>query len=516
MMMGVQPELRKPTTDRLGQGELASGQASRAFHLLSRWAATPIPRATCGAICFCAMAAGFIALFATAALAADADLIRHGEYLATAGDCVACHTAPGGKAHAGGLAIQTPIGEIYASNITPSKQYGIGNYTLAQFTDALRKGIRADGARLYPAMPYTSYALISDADIGAMYAYFMSAVTPVEQPSAPTSLPFPFNIRLMMAGWNLLFLDSSRFTLDPKKTAEWNRGAYLVRGLAHCGVCHTPRNFLMAERSSRALGGTPLGTWYAPNITSDSNSGIGGWEEGELASYLKQGDAPGKAQASGPMLEAIDHSLRHLTDEDVRAIATYVKTVPAVSDPRETRAAFAWGSQAHDLGSLRDVPLPAEPDAMTGPQIYSAYCATCHNYGGQGSLSPGMPALFRNTALGRMDTSNLVMLILEGIQRSEVQPGVVMPAFTKELTDNQVSVLGNYLLQRFGNPSATVTADQVRQARNGSSPSPLVLIARAGLVLVGVVIVALLAFAMLRFRRKSVATLNIADQGRNS
>lgn len=464
----------------------------------------------------CAVTVEILLLSAPSALAADADLIRRGEYVATAGDCVACHTAPGGKAFAGGLAIQTPIGEIYASNITPSKQYGIGNYTLAQFTDALRKGIRSDGARLYPAMPYTSYALISDEDIGAMYAYFMSAVTPVDQPAPPTSLPFPFNIRLMMAGWNLVFLDSSQFSPDTTKSADWNRGAYLVRGLAHCGVCHTPRNLMMAESSPRALGGAPLGAWYAPNITSDPNGGIGGWDDRELATYIKQGDAHWKAQAAGPMLEAVDHSLRRLTDEDVRAIVTYVKSVPALSDPGASRPAFAWGSEAHDLGSIRGVPLPADPNGMTGPQIYSAYCATCHNDGGQGTRNPGMPPLFHNTALGRTNTNNLVMVILQGIERSGTQSGVVMPAFASHLSDNQVSVLANYLLQRFGNPNAMVTTDQVRLARNGGPSSPLLMIARVGMALAGLVVIALLAFIAFRARRRSAASSRATVQGGNA
>jgi mono/diheme cytochrome c family protein len=468
------------------------------------------------AVFVCAVTVEILLLSAATALAADTDLTRRGEYVAAAGDCVACHTAPGGRAYAGGLAIQTPLGEIYASNITPSKQYGIGNYTLAQFTDALRKGIRADGARLYPAMPYTSYALTSDADIAAMYAYFMSAVTPVDQPAPPTSLPFPFDIRLMMAGWNLVFLDSSQFSPDMTKGADWNRGAYLVRGLAHCGVCHTPRNLMMAERSSRALGGAPLGAWYAPNITSDSNSGIGGWDAQELASYIKRGDAHWKAQAAGPMLEAVDDSLRHLTDEDVGAIVTYVKSVPALSDPGDTRPAFAWGSQAHDLGSIRGVPLPADPDKMTGPQIYSAYCATCHNDGGQGTLNPGMPSLFHNTALGRANTNNLVMVILQGIEQSGAQPGVVMPAFANHLSDNQVLVLANYLLERFGNPSATVTTDQVKLARNGGPSSPLVLIARVGMAVGGIILVALVAFVAFRARRRTAAISGTTVRSRNA
>ena len=249
-------------------------------------------------------------LVALNASAADDTLIQRGKYLSTAGDCVACHSVPGGKPFAGGLALPTPIGEIIATNITPSKTAGIGNYTLEQFSDAVRKGIRADGQHLYPAMPYTSYAKVSDDDIQAMYAYFMNAVPPVDTPTQATALPFPFNIRLSMAGWNLLFLDNKVFVADAARDAEWNRGAYLVQGLTHCGTCHTPRNLLMAEMPSKELAGGDVGTWHAPNITSDLNSGIGGWDTAELVAYLKTGESLGKGQAAGPMAEAVDHSLQ--------------------------------------------------------------------------------------------------------------------------------------------------------------------------------------------------------------
>jgi mono/diheme cytochrome c family protein len=217
-------------------------------------------------------------LLASAAVRAEdtANQVKRGEYLALASDCVACHTAPGGKPFAGGLAMATPIGAVVSTNITPSKAHGIGNYSQQQFADALRRGIRADGAHLYPAMPYAAYTLMDDADIAALYAYFMHAVAAVDTSPAQTSLPFPFNIRASMAVWNLLYLDARPFTPDSGKSAQWNRGAYLVRGPAHCGDCHTPRNLLMAEKSSAELAGAQLGPWFGPNITSDANSGIGG------------------------------------------------------------------------------------------------------------------------------------------------------------------------------------------------------------------------------------------------
>ncbi|AQV98272.1 hypothetical protein BJN34_30850 [Cupriavidus necator] len=247
---------------------------------------------------------------AGAAGATDAELVKRGEYLARAGDCVACHTGPGGKPFAGGLSLPTPIGAIVSTNITPSRTHGIGGYSLAQFTDALRKGVRADGQRLYPAMPYTSYAMVSDEDAAALYAYLLQEVPAVDTAPPATELPFPFNIRLSMAAWNVLFLDDKRFQPDTTKSAEWNRGAYLSRGLGHCSACHSPRNVMMAEDKAKDLAGGAVGAWDAPNITSDPVSGVGAWSEQDIAGYLRSGDAKGKAQAAGPMAEAIDNSLR--------------------------------------------------------------------------------------------------------------------------------------------------------------------------------------------------------------
>ncbi len=404
-----------------------------------------------------------------------------GRYLALAGDCVACHSAPGGKPMAGGLAISTPIGAVVSSNITPSKTHGIGNYTLEQFSDALRRGVRADGARLYPAMPYTAYAKVSDDDVKALYAYFMGEVAAVDIAPAVTDLPFPFDIRWSMAAWNLLFLDTTRFAPDPARSAQWNRGAYLVQGLAHCGTCHTPRNPLMAEQSSQALAGADIAPWQAPNITSDALSGVGSWSERELMDYLRDGTAKGKAQAAGPMAEAIDHSLVHLTDADRRAIAVYLLGAPARRDPSDTRAPFAWGGPGGDVDSVRGMPWPEDRDRMSGPQLYDAHCATCHGAEGQGSFEGGLPSLFHNSALGRVDTSNLVMVILDGVHRGGEAGGVRMPAYAAQLSDPQVATLGNWLLQRYGRPQATVAVAQVAKSRAGGASSSLVWMVRGGL-----------------------------------
>ncbi len=434
------------------------------------------------------------------AQAADDALVGRGKYLAIAGDCVACHSLPGAKPFAGGLALPTPIGDIIATNITPSKTAGIGNYTEEQFSDALRKGIRADGKHLYPAMPYTSYAKVSDEDVKAMYAYFMNAVQPVDTPTKPTKLPFPFNIRFSMAAWNLLFLDNEPYAANTSQNAEWNRGAYLVQGLTHCSACHSPRNVMMAEVSSKELAGGEVGTWYAPNITSDVNSGVGGWSTEELVSYLKTGEALGKGQAAGPMAEAVDHSLQYLSDADLRAIAVYLKKVPAQRDAGDNQPVYALGKHSDDVASLRGVALPQKGDDMTGAQIYDAYCATCHQAQGQGSFEGGLPSLFHNSSIGRSNTSNLTMVILEGVQRGADKLDIRMPGFAHELSDKQIATLANYLTTHYGNPNVKVTADQVKTQRAGGKQSHLAAIAQ-GAIVVGVLIVVVLIVWLMRRRR---------------
>jgi len=429
----------------------------------------------------------------------DAALLQRGQYLATAGDCVACHTAPGGKPYAGGLTVPTPIGNIISTNITPSASAGIGRYTEPQFRDALRKGIRADGHRLYPAMPYTSYAQVTDDDVHALYAYFMHGVAPVDSKPTPTRLPFPFNIRLSMAGWNLLFLDGKPFTPDPAKGAAWNRGAYLVRGLAHCSTCHTPRNLLMAERPSQELAGGRVGSWLAPNITADANSGIGGWSEQDLIDYLRLGHARGKAQAAGPMAEAVEHSLQHLEPADLQAIASYLKTVPARHDSADTRAIDSWGAAFDGIADQRGTALADDAELWNGAQLYDAHCASCHQVSGEGSFDGGLPPLFHNTATGRADTANLVLVILDGIRWQTGDSGVHMPGFAHALSDQQIATLGNYLTLRYGNPAARITATQVANLRSGGAPSHLVALARLAMV---AVVLLILTFIVLWRRRK--------------
>ncbi|MEG0557967.1 MAG: c-type cytochrome [Comamonas sp.] len=438
---------------------------------------------------------------APAAATASTDVER-GRYLATAGDCIACHTAVGGKAMAGGLAMASPLGSIYSTNITPSKTHGIGNYSLEQFSNALRHGKRADGANLYPAMPYTAYAKTSDEDIAALYAYFMQGVEAVDVAAPVTALPFPFNIRASLSVWNSLFHDATPYKADDSQAPEWNRGAYLAQGLAHCTTCHTPRNAMMAEDMKRSLGGGEIGGWYAPNISSDKTSGIGQWSEQELIAYLSGQPVPGKGAASGPMAEAIDHSLKHLKPEDMKAIVTYIRSVPAVADASVKQAADSFGKARDDLDSLRGTELPKDHDTMTGAQLYDANCASCHQAQGQGTEGGGLPSLFANTSLGHSNSNNLVQVLLHGVERHGVDS--VMPAFSHELSDKQIVTLGNYLLASYGNPAAKVTEQQVAELRDPAKAgaSGLLIFARIGMAAGAIVVLAAIVW-LLRRKRSS-------------
>lgn len=443
-------------------------------------------------------------LIACASLAAAQQPLSRGEYAAILGDCIACHTLPGGEPFAGGVKLPTPVGDIIATNITPSV-VGIGDYSLEQFDAAVRRGIRADGKRLYPAMPYTAYARVSDEDIAAMYQWFMNEVEPSDYQPPATELPFPFNIRLSMAAWNLLFHDNRTYTPDPAQSDEWNRGAYLVEGLTHCGTCHTPRNLFMGEDSSRLLAGGAVGPWAAPDITSDRNRGIGDWSVEELVQYMKTGSIR-RSQASGPMAEVVDHSLQHVTDEDLQAIAIYLKSVPADASEQGAQTVHDWGQPGNRLAEVRGVTLPEETNDWSGPQLFDAYCAACHQPSAQGTPDGIMPALYNNTATGRPESNNLALVILQGIHWFGDGHEMHMPGFAHELTDQQIATLGNYLIEMYGNPAAELSEGQVSALREGTAQAQgqpdLLLLARIGL-LVGVLVVLLVIGLVLRRRKKN-------------
>lgn len=427
------------------------------------------------------------------------DLIAKGKYLALAADCGACHTSPQqGAPMAGGYAIHSPLGDIYASNITPSKSDGIGEYSEPEFARAVREGVDKQGRHLYPAMPYTAYNKISDEDIHALYFYFMHDVAPVDRAAPQTHLPFPFSIRASMALWNLLFADSQRFTPRPDKSPEVNRGDYLVNALAHCDTCHTPRNFLMAQKNDLAFSGSSLGSWYAPNITPDAQSGIGSWSRDELARYLKTGHIA-KAQAAGPMAEAVEHGLAHLNEEDIQAITAYLRQIPAVNSgadhPRDS-----YGQPSDAEQRLRGQSGQRDP----GWQVFSGSCANCHQPQGQGN--DRYPSLFHNSVTGAERPDNLISAILFGVRRNEI----AMPAFgpdadfTNRLSDQQIADVSNYVLKNFGNPAVTVTAERVKQLREGGDTPLLVKLTRPT-ALIGIlvaVVVVIAAGAVLRRRKR--------------
>lgn len=433
---------------------------------------------------FLLIALGLLAGVSHTARADDA--VERGRYLSVAADCVACHTSPKqGKPYAGGYAIASPLGEIWASNITPSTSHGIGNYTEADFAKAVREGVRKDGARLYPAMPYTSYAKLTDEDIHALYVYFMQAVAPVDEEARTTELPFPFSVRSSMAVWNLLFLDKTPFKPDPAQSAQWNRGAYLVEGLAHCSSCHSPRGLMMQEVGGKAFAGGSLGDWYAPNITSHPISGIGGWTDDELAQYLKTGRAEGKGQAGGGMAEAVTNSLSKLRDEDISAIVTYLRTVPAVADKNATRAAFAWGDAATAPGepAIRGTDAPI----ASGAVLYSGLCASCHGSRGEGSNDGYYPSLVHNSTVGMVRPQNLVATIIGGIDRQVDGEHVLMPHFSEgsyvqALSDADIAAVATYVRTTFG-PGDQVTEAQVALIRDGGEKPLLAKIARLWLPL---------------------------------
>jgi mono/diheme cytochrome c family protein len=362
----------------------------------------------------------------------------------------------------------------------------------------LREGIRADGAHLYPGMPYTAYAGLSDGDVHALYAFFMQGIAPVDVAARPTKLPFPFNIRASMWVWNSLFLNKKPVVADPAHNAQWNRGRYLAETLAHCSTCHSPRGFLMQENHGKAQSGGQLGAWFAPNITSDKISGIGGWNQNEIALYLATGHVRGKAQAAGPMAEAVTNSFSQMTPPDIAALAAYVATVPAVRDASATQASYAIGGPANTDPQLRGQQASSE-----GAHLFSGLCSSCHNRDGSGTQDGIIPSLFHNSTVGAAKPDNLVAVILHGVDRTVGATHVLMPgfgdrSFVQPLSDTQIAALATFVRQTYG-PGDTVSDQQVALARQGGAASLLLALARWGMA-AGVVLVLLLCVWLLRRR----------------
>jgi mono/diheme cytochrome c family protein len=385
-----------------------------------------------------------------------ASLIERGQYLARAADCEACHTAAGGEPFAGGRAFVLPFGTLYSTNITPDKETGIGDYTDANFLDAVHKGIAPGNEKLYPAMPFTSYTYMTDADVGAIKAYLFS-LKPVHAPDTENSLSFPFNQRSLMGIWALLFNPDKRFEARTGRDPQWNRGAYLVEAMAHCGECHTPRNLLQAQNQREKFSGAVQAGWRAYNITSDAKSGIGAWSEADLAHYLAMGHADGRGTATGPMAEAVDNSLHYLTQGDIAAVVTYLRSVSAIatSDLPEPKAAAAPASHAEGVA--------ANVDAR-GKAVYAGACAGCHDWTG---VSPVIPnaTLTGVRSVNDPTAINVVQVILSGAQRRSSDAQATMPAFGGAYSDAEIASLANYVTARFGAQPSAVTAENIATLR---------------------------------------------------
>ena len=393
----------------------------------------------------------------------DPALVARGAQLAAIGDCAVCHVGADGTPYAGGKPVQTPFGAIYASNITPDPATGIGTWSDAAFARSMRDGVDRAGGYLYPAFPYNHYTHVTQPDLDAIYAFLMTR-TPVQAEAPPTRLPPPFGIRPLMAGWNLLFVDHGPLPADPARSAEWNRGAYLVEGLGHCGACHTPRNALGAEDKQRAYTGGQADGWDAPGLTAASSPAAIAWTADAIATYLRHGIDDGHAASAGPM-RAVSHNLSRVPDADIRAMATYIASMtdPDGHAPSTDRATLIAQKVA-----ASQAPPPAL-QSSDGAVIFAGACAGCHGVGAPMMLD-GRPSLALGSSVTSASPRNATQTILYGLQPGTGERGPYMPGFADSLTDAQVSAVLTYLRARFtdrpGWPDLDHGVRTIRQEKN--------------------------------------------------
>jgi mono/diheme cytochrome c family protein len=386
-----------------------------------------------------------------------------GEYIAVLGDCAFCHTRADGPAYAGGLALGSPLGTIYSSNITPDRASGIGAYTLTDFVRVMRLGVRPDGTRLYPAMPYTAYARVSDEDLQDLFAYLHSSIAPAPQASRTTDIAWPLSIRWPLALWDAAFHDDSRFVSDGSQDTQWNRGAYLVQGLAHCGTCHTPRGLFFEEkdlsgRSNLYLSGGRLDATSPINLRGNSGDGLGRWSVADIATLLKSGRSEHSA-VTGPMADAVRHSTQYMTDQDVAAIAIYVKSLSPA--PEHGRASFVASDTT--TGSIM-----GGSERSPGGRIYLDSCAACHRLSGSGETST-FPTLAGNSSVLSSDPSSLISVILQGARApstAAAPSGLTMPGFGWRYSDADIAALATFTRSSWGNNAPPVAAAKVAEIRD--------------------------------------------------
>jgi mono/diheme cytochrome c family protein len=377
----------------------------------------------------------------------SADAIARGKALAEAADCAGCHTADRSKPFAGGKRIDTLFGAIYSPNLTPDRDTGLGAWSDDEFYRALRYGMGRDGSRYYPAFPYPNFTKMTRDDLLAIRAY-LATLAPVPNRVAPPELLWPLNYRIVMRAWNLLFFQPGIFEPNQQKSTEWNRGGYLVTGAAHCGVCHTPKNLFGADRRGRAFGGGLVQGWFAPRLDGAERSGLKSWSVGDIVEYLQSG-RNGRSHAGGPMAEVVANSTSKMSDADVRAIALYLKDLPTgkpdpvVVDP------------------------PPQAEMAAGKAVYARACIACHEADGSGAprIYPPLPG---NANLQSVDPSSTLRIILDGAQTATTprapNPGS-MPAYAKQLSDQEIADVTNYMRNSWGNAAPLVRPAQVKKAR---------------------------------------------------
>lgn len=386
----------------------------------------------------------------------DAATVRRGEYLARAGDCIACHTIPGDKLFAGGRAMPTPFGTLYSPNITPDDATGIGKWSADEFYTMMHTGRSRDGSLLYPAMPFGAYTKVTRADSDAIFAYLRS-VPPVKFANRPHDLRFPYNNRQLLIGWRTLYFKEGEYRQDSTKSVEWNRGAYLVQGLGHCSMCHTAINALGGSSEANAFEGglIPMQAWYAPSLTSNREAGLGDWSIADISALLQTG-ASHRGTVYGPMAEVVYDSLQHLSDDDVRAMAVYLKSLPprgADSAPaRKTTMSAAEQARLYALGG----------------KIYDAQCASCHGKNGLGK-TPAFPPLAGNQSIQMTSAVNPIRMVLNG----GYAPGTAknpepygMPPFAQSLSDDEVAAVTTFIRTAWGNRGAPVSAKEANALRS--------------------------------------------------
>jgi alcohol dehydrogenase (quinone), cytochrome c subunit len=414
--------------------------------------------------------AAALALFAAGAAqaASTPEMLARGEYLARAANCVSCHSTPDGEPFAGGLKMAVPyLGAIYATNITPDKEHGIGNYTFEDFEGAMRRGVAKDGHMLYPAMPYPSYAKITEDDLRALYAFFMESVPAANVPNLPSEIKEPFNWRWPLKIWNAIFLPEPGYTPDGSKDAKWNRGAYLIEGLGHCGACHTPRGLLFQEKGYAAadddfLTGAELDNWFASNLRGDPLAGLGRWSQADTAQFLKTGHNQ-FSSAFGTMIEVINNSTHHLTDEDADAMAAYLKSLPAIGNPNVT---YTYDQKTTDA-------LRSGTFATSGERLYVQHCAACHGHDGRGH-PPYLPPIAGNPTTVDDNAVSLVNVTLNGSARIVVQgmpDAYRMPQFRVLLNDQEIADIITFMRRGWGHAAAAVTSEQVKKVRDVTNPA---------------------------------------------